>query len=103
MSRILFVDDDPDLVRFVRCALEAEGYQVLTATDAADGLRLALTKNPDLVVLDLLMPGMNGHAVLAGIRRRYPAMRVLVMSAAIDVKARVGCLERGAVDFLAKP
>jgi DNA-binding response OmpR family regulator len=103
MSRILVVDDDPDLVRFVRCALEAEGHQVLTATDGAGGLRLALTKNPDLVVLDLLMPGVNGHAVLAGIFRRYPAMRVLVMSAAIDVNARVDCLERGAVDFLAKP
>ena len=64
MTRILVVDDEPDLVRFVRRALEAEGYQVLVATEGADGLRLALTECPDLIVLDLLMPGVDGHAVL---------------------------------------
>jgi DNA-binding response OmpR family regulator len=103
MSRILVVDDEPDLVRFVRRALEVEGFQVLTATDGADGLRLALTEVPDLVVLDLLMPGIDGHAVLAGVLGRHPGMRVLVLSAAAGVEARVDCLERGAVDFLAKP
>jgi len=103
MTRILVVDDEPDLVRFVRRALEAEGYQVLTATDGADGLRLALTEAPDLIVLDLLMPGVDGQAVLSGVLGRHPATRVLVLSAAADVEARVDCLERGAVDFLAKP
>jgi DNA-binding response OmpR family regulator len=103
MARILVVDDEPDLVRFVRRALEAEGYQVLTATDGAEGLRLGLTEDPDLVVLDLRMPGVDGLAVLAGVLGRRPEMRVLVLSAAADVEARVDCLERGAVDFLAKP
>lgn len=103
MSRILVVDDEPDLVRFVRRALEAEGHLVLTATDGADGLRLALTEDPDLMVLDLLMPGVDGHAVLSGALGQRPGLRVLVLSAAADVEARVDCLERGAVDFLAKP
>ncbi|HEY0693973.1 MAG TPA: response regulator transcription factor [Kribbella sp.] len=103
MTQILVVDDEPELVRFVRRALEAEGYQVLTATDGADGLRLALTRMPDLMVLDLRMPGVDGEAVLAGVLARSPGTRVLVLSAAADVEARVRCLEQGAVDFLAKP
>jgi DNA-binding response OmpR family regulator len=103
MTQILVVDDEPELVRFVRRALEAEGYQVLTATDGADGLRLALTRAPDLMVLDLRMPGVDGEAVLAGVLARGFNTRVLVLSAAADVEARVRCLEQGAVDFLAKP
>ena len=67
MANILVIDDEPDLVRFVRRALEAEGHHVLTATDGAEGLRVALTEPPDLVILDLLMPGVGGRAVLAGI------------------------------------
>jgi DNA-binding response OmpR family regulator len=102
MTRILVVDDEPDLVRFIRRAFEAEGYQVLTATDGAEGLRLAMTEDPDLIVLDLLMPGVDGHAVLSGVLVSHPAMRVLVLSAAADVEARVSCLERGAVDFLSQ-
>jgi DNA-binding response OmpR family regulator len=103
MTRILVVDDEPDLLRFVRRALEAEGYQVQTATDGGDGLRLALTTEPDLIVLDLLMPGVDGQAVLSAVLAHDPGMRVLVLSATADVQARIACLERGAVDFLAKP
>lgn len=103
MTRILVVDDEPDLLRFVRRALEAEGYQVQTATDGAEGLRLALTTEPDLIVLDLLMPGVDGQAVLSAVLAHDPEIRVLVLSATADVQARIACLERGAVDFLAKP
>ena len=103
MTRILVVDDEPDLLRFVRRALEAEGYQVQTATDGGDGLRLALTTEPDLIVLDLLMPGVDGQAVLSAVLAHDPSTRVLVLSATADVQARIACLERGAVDFLAKP
>ena len=103
MARILLVDDEADIVRFVRRALEAEGHEVTTALDGADGLRLALTEQPDLVVLDLLMPGVDGQAVLSGIVAQAPHLRVLILSAAADVESRVSCLERGAVDFLAKP
>ena len=103
MTRILVVDDELDLLRFVRRALEADGYQVLTASEGAEGLRLAVTAEPDLVVLDLLMPGVDGQAVLSAVLAHDPRMRVLVLSATADVQARVACLERGAVDFLAKP
>jgi DNA-binding response OmpR family regulator len=103
MTTILVVDDEPEVVRFVRRGLEAEGYQVLTATDGADGLRMALTKKPDLMVLDLRMPEVDGEAVMAGVLACSPATRILVLSAVADVQARVRCLEQGAVDILAKP
>jgi DNA-binding response OmpR family regulator len=103
MTTILVVDDEPELVSFVRRALEAEGYTVLTAAGGAEGLRLALTKKPDLMVLDLRMPEVDGEAVMAGVLARSPATRVLVLSAVADVEARIRCLEQGAVDILSKP
>ena len=103
MANILVIDDEPDLVRFVRRALEAEGHHVLTETDGAEGLRVALTEAPDLVILDLLMPGVEGRAVLGGILASRPSARVVILSATADVGARVECLEHGAIDFLNKP
>jgi DNA-binding response OmpR family regulator len=103
MTKILVIDDEPDLVRFVRRALEAEGYQVLTTTNGLDGIRLALTERPDLIVLDLVMPGVHGEAVLSAVMAQDPGLRVLILSATGDVQLRISCLEQGAVDFLAKP
>ncbi|WP_198675948.1 response regulator transcription factor [Kribbella monticola] len=103
MTKILVIDDEPDLVRFVRGALETEAYQVLTATNGHDGIRLALTERPDLIVLDLVMPGVHGEAVLSALMAQDPRLRVLILSASPDVQLRISCLELGAVDFLAKP
>ncbi|HEY4568591.1 MAG TPA: response regulator transcription factor [Kribbella sp.] len=103
MTRILVIDDEPDLVRFVRRALETEGYQVLTATNGLEGLRLALDQQPALIVLDLVMPGMHGQAVLSALLAQDPSYRIIILSAVADVQLRIGCLEQGAVDFLAKP
>lgn len=103
MAKILVIDDEPGIVRFVHRALEADGHTVHTATDGAEGLRVAGEVNPDLVVLDLLMPGISGMGVLAALLAESPRSRVLVLSAVGDVQARVRCLDLGAVDFLAKP
>jgi len=103
VATILVVDDEPEIVRFIRRALENEGHQVTICTDGADGLCRAVADRPDLVVLDLLMPGVNGQAVLGGVLAQNADQKVLVLSAAADVDTRVECLERGAVDFLAKP
>ena len=103
MATILVIDDEPEIVRFIRRALENEGHQVTICTDGADGLCRAVADRPDLVVLDLLMPGVNGQAVLGGVLAQNADQKVLVLSAAADVDTRVECLERGAVDFLAKP
>lgn len=103
MGRILVVDDEPDLVRFVARALEGDGHQVMTALDGADGLRKAVTGVPDLVVLDLVMAGIEGRAVLSGLLAVRQDAKVLVLSADASVRARIEVLEAGAVDFLAKP
>jgi DNA-binding response OmpR family regulator len=103
MSKILVVDDEPGILRFVRRALESEGFTVVTATDGNEGLRLAGEIKPDLVILDLLMPGVSGMGVLAALLAEEADARVLVLSAVGDVQARVRCLDSGAVDFLAKP
>ncbi|MCW2768132.1 MAG: response regulator with CheY-like receiver domain and winged-helix DNA-binding domain [Nocardioides sp.] len=103
MAEILVIDDEPDLVRFVCRALEADGHRVASAWDGAEGLSMAMKEPPDLVVLDLLMPGVDGRTVLVALQASRPEVRVLVLSAEADVGARVEVLEAGAVDFLAKP
>ncbi len=103
MTAVLVIDDEPGIVRFLRRALEAAGYEVHTASDGIDGLRRATTQRFDLVTLDLLMPGLGGMAVLSALLEHDPAARVVVLSAAGGVQERVACLEHGAVDFLMKP
>lgn len=103
MARILVVDDEPGILRFTRRALESEGHVVLTAGDGTEGLRLATEHAPDLVILDLVMPGLSGTAVLAALVADSPRRRVMVVSAVGEVQARVRCLDAGAVDFLPKP
>jgi DNA-binding response OmpR family regulator len=103
MGKILVVDDEPGIIRFVRRALEAEGHTVLTANDGASALRLSSEQDPDLVILDLLMPGLSGFGVLAALMAERSHTRVLVLSAVGDVQVRVQCLELGAADYLTKP
>jgi DNA-binding response OmpR family regulator len=103
MSKILVVDDEPGIIRFVRRALEADGNTVLTANDGAGALRLSAEHDPDLVILDLLMPGLSGFGVLAAMLAERSHARVLVLSAVADVQVRVRCLELGAADYLMKP
>lgn len=103
MGKILVVDDEPGIIRFVRRALEADGHTVLTAHDGAAALTLSGEHDPDLVILDLLMPGLSGLGVLAAILAERPQTRILVLSAVGDVQMRVRCLELGATDYLMKP
>ena len=103
MGKILVVDDEPGIIRFVRRALEAEGHTVLTAHDGATALTLSSEHDPDLIILDLLMPGLSGLGVLAALLTERPDTRVLVLSAVGDVQMRVRCLELGAADYLTKP
>ena len=103
MAKVLVIDDEPAIVRFLQRALEAGGYGVLAATDGAEGLRVAAEQKPDLVVLDLAMPGLSGSAVLAAMTAQDPSTRVIVVSAMDDVEGRVRCLDAGAVDFVGKP
>lgn len=103
MTKILVIDDEPGILRFIRRALESEGYAVLTAADGSEGLRLAAEHRPRLVILDLIMPGLSGTAVLAALLTDRPDTQVLVLSAVGDVQARVRYLDAGTVDYLPKP
>ena len=103
MSRVLVVDDEPMIVGFVARALSAEGVQVDGATDGARGLELARTGGYELVVLDLLLPSIDGVTVLQELMESRPSQRVLVLSALSDVETKVRCLEFGASDYVSKP
>lgn len=103
MARVLVVDDEPRIIDFVSRALSAEGFQVDGALDGARGLELARTGAYELVVLDLLLPAIEGESVLRGIIEARPSQRVLVLSALSDVETKVRCLEFGASDYVAKP
>jgi DNA-binding response OmpR family regulator len=103
MPNVLVIDDEPRIAEFVSRGLQADGLTVRSATDGAAGLSLADSGTFDLVVLDLMMPGVSGHGVLRSLMRTRPNQRVLVLSAISDVGSRVRCLELGAADYLVKP
>jgi two-component system OmpR family response regulator len=101
--RILVVDDEPEIRDFLVRALVADGYMVDSGRDGADGLREAVARHYDLVILDLVMPGPDGRSVLAALRRERPSQAVLVLSCVSDVATKVDCLDLGAQDYLTKP
>lgn len=103
LGRILLVDDEERIVNFVRRGLEAEGMAVDVAVEGEEGLRLALAHPYDLVILDLVMPGPDGHDVLRRLVERNPSQPVMILSALNDTASKVDCLENGAEDYVAKP
>jgi two-component system OmpR family response regulator len=103
MARILVIDDEPKIVSFVSRALIAKGHRVEGANDGPRGLMLALSGRYELIVLDLLLPKLDGHSVLRATLRAHPGQKVLVLSALGDVTSKVDCLESGACDYLTKP
>ena len=101
--RILIVDDEPRIRDFISRALEAAGYTVDAARSGAEGLRQAVVADYDLVILDLIMPDMDGRHFLAQLLRERHEQGVLVLSCLADVTTKVDCLELGAQDYLTKP
>jgi len=91
VPRVLVVDDEPRIVSFVSRALSAEGLQVDGAMDGARGLELARTGGYELVVLDLLLPSLDGVLLLHELMEARPSQRVLVLSALSDVETKVRC------------
>jgi two-component system, OmpR family, response regulator len=103
VAHLLVVDDEPRIARFVSRALGSQGHAVETARTGEDALLMAADRDFALVILDLLLPGIDGHGVLRELLARDSQARVLVLSAVGDVESRVQCLRAGAVDYLAKP
>jgi two-component system response regulator MprA len=101
-ARILIIDDDEAILTFLRRGLAYDGYQVDTATDGQSGLLVAWDNPPDLVVLDWMMPGLDGLEVCRRLRQRTKAP-ILMLTAKETVNDRVQGLDAGADDYLVKP
>ena len=102
MTRILVVDDEPQMLRALRINLQARGYEVHTAPDGAAALAAARTTRPDLMVLDLGLPDMDGVDVIEALRAWTP-MPIVVLSGRSDQRDKVFALDAGADDYVTKP
>jgi CheY-like chemotaxis protein len=105
MSRVLVIDDDPDLGRIVRRVLELEGYDVVLSDDGLRGLAAAQRQRPDVIVLDLMMPVMDGYQVLSELQAdpRTRDVPVVVLSAVALEETKERVEAAGAAAFLTKP
>jgi two-component system, response regulator, stage 0 sporulation protein F len=103
LGRVLVVDDQPHVGQMVRDLLTELGYAVKYVTDGADALDLVPVFEPDLVLLDLLMPGMSGVEVLERLRRDHPLLPVIMLSGNQDVDLARRTLGNGAFDYIQKP
>jgi two-component system KDP operon response regulator KdpE len=102
MTKVLVVDDEPQIVRALRINLSARGYQVITAHDGTAALRAAAEGKPDVVVLDLGLPDIEGTEVIAGLRG-WTTVPIIVLSARSDSGDKVEALDAGADDYVTKP
>jgi two-component system alkaline phosphatase synthesis response regulator PhoP len=101
--RILIVEDEPDLLRGLELNIKAEGYAVLTARRGDEGLEDALRERPDLVLLDVMLPGLNGFDVCRELRRKAFDAPIIILTAKAEEVDRVVGLEIGADDYVTKP
>lgn len=103
-KRILIVDDDAEIVESLRLALESNGYDVLVARDGNQGLALTERENPDLVILDMMMPKRSGFLVLEKMRRtRQTPLRVIMITANEGTRHKAYAEMLGVDDYLRKP
>ena len=100
---ILVVEDERQLARHITSALTRHGHEAAPYYDGAEGLQAALSRPPDLIVLDLNLPGLDGLSVLGRLREANSPSRVLILTARGEVEHRVKGLKAGADDYLAKP
>jgi DNA-binding response OmpR family regulator len=101
--RVLVIEDDASIALGLRINLESEGYEVLAAEDGEAGLRMTRETSPDLVILDVMLPKLNGFQLLQTVRREGLAMPIIVLSARTGEMEKVTGLELGAEDYVAKP
>lgn len=100
---VLIVEDEQNIVDILSFNLSREGYDTLEAYDGPTGLQLALEQNPDLILLDLMLPGMNGFDVCAKIRQSGNAIPIIMLTAREEEEDKVLGLELGADDYITKP
>ncbi|HEY41843.1 MAG TPA: response regulator [Dehalococcoidia bacterium] len=104
-TKILIIEDDPVGLRYIRFTLEKHGYQVITAGNGLEGLRKARTEEPDLVILDVMLPGMDGYEICHRLRAEPATARlpILMFSARSQDKDKAVGRQVGADDYLTKP
>ncbi len=100
--RILIVDDELSIIKFLRANLQAKGYDVLTALDGAEALQTFEMELPDLMILDIMMPKLDGFEVCRRLRE-WSQIPIIMLSARGDVSDKVKCLDLGADDYITKP
>lgn len=103
MSRILIIEDEKRLLRTLRDGLAEEGHEPVTSTNGEGGLWVAQTQGVELVILDLMLPGLHGLEVLKRLRAQGCAAPVLILTACDQVRSRVAGLDGGADDYMVKP
>jgi len=101
-ARILVIDDEPQIRKFMRISLGASGYEVLEAMTGAAGIETVRAHAPDLLVLDLGLPDMDGQEVISAIRQ-FSALPIIILSVRADEFDKVEALDRGANDYVVKP
>jgi DNA-binding response OmpR family regulator len=105
MKKIMVVDDEQDILQFLDLVLRERGYEVITASSGQEALTRAATEKPDLVLLDVMMPEMDGWEVLKLLRvdPETEQIPVAMLSARTEAKDRVQGLQEGAIDYICKP
>ena len=105
MARVLVIEDDTSISQLLRMVLEGDGHEVLVADDGSRGLAMATRRRPDAIVLDIMMPYMDGFAVLEALREdeRTAAIPVLMLSAMQQESVEERCYRLGAQGFVRKP
>src|SRR6185295_16124111 len=101
--RLLIIEDELPMRTALADVLTAEGYRVLSAADGEIGLRRAIEEKPDLILLDIMMPKLDGYAVCSELRRLSNPVPILMLTAKDQVEDRVTGLDAGADDYLVKP
>jgi DNA-binding response OmpR family regulator len=103
MNKILIVEDERDMVEGLKFNLEARNYNVITAYDGETGCQKALTEKPDLVILDLMLPKLNGYEVCKILKKEIPELPIIMLTAKSQEAEIVTGLELGADDYITKP
>jgi DNA-binding response OmpR family regulator len=100
---ILLIEDEPNIVMGLRDALEFEGFRVVSAARGKDGVALWKTEGPDAIILDLMLPDMNGYAVCEEVRRTSPIVPIIMLTARSQESDKIRGLDAGADDYVTKP
>jgi two-component system cell cycle response regulator len=103
MRKVLIVDDEPDTLEIIQALLVVEGYEVLTAPTGEEGVKKAIEEKPEVILMDINLPGIDGNEALKMIRQNNPLQCVIMLTAFATVDNAIQALKEGAADFVKKP